>query len=278
MRRQILRVVVVDRRHRGRLIGGVAEDERDRLAVLHVGDGVAGGVHLVLRDDRAGGVLLGRAVLHHRFLGDLEVDRGAVDELEALRPFGVLHAVGDRHHREHQERGDLDDVDQHVDAGRSRHAAEGDVGDAQREGHAEQDHEGQAVVAAAERVREKLVEQVAAEQRGHADHAARIDPVVEVARPAGDELGDARELVRVGLAEKGLLREEVRRAGAGIELGKLGVADRGREAEQERGDDAEPHRRACHGRAVERLHLVREPQERAGRDERHCVDREPGEA
>ena len=64
----------------------------------------------------------------------------------------------------------------HVHAGGAGHAAEGDVGDAEREHDAEEVHEQRAVVAAAERVREELVQQIAAQKRGHADHAARDRP------------------------------------------------------------------------------------------------------
>ncbi len=193
-----------------------------------------------------------------------------------LRPVGVLDAVGDRDDREDEERRDLDDVDRDVDAGRPRDPAEGDVGDAEREDDAEEVHEEGAVEAAAERVREELVQEVAAQQRGHADHAARVNPVVEVARPAGDELRHACELVRLGLRQEGLLGEEVRRAGSRVELGELGVAHRRGQAEQQGGEDAEPHGAAGHRGAVERLDLKGEPKERAGRDQGHCVDGQTG--
>jgi len=99
-----------------------------------------------------------------------------------------------------------------------------------------------------------------------------------VARPAGDELGDAGELVGVGLGKEGLLGVEIRGARPGVELGQLGVADGRGDAEQQGEEDAEPHGAAGHGRAVERLDLVGEPEEGSRRDERHRVDGQTGEA
>ena len=271
-------MVGVGRLHHRALIRGVGEQERHRLAVLHLGHRVAVGVHLVLQDRLAAGVELGFAVLHHRLLRDHVVDRRAVDQLQPARAFGVVHAVGDRDDREHQQRGDLHDVDDHVDRRRAGDTAKCNVGHAEREHDAEQDHEQRAVERAAERVGEELVEQVAADDRGHAHHAPGVDPVIEVTGPPGDELGDARKPERVGLVEERLLGEEIRRAGAGIELRQLGVAHRRRQAQQQGGDDPEPHRRSGHRRAVERLDLVGQPEEGAGRDQRHGVDREPGQA
>ena len=154
----------------------------------------------------------------------------------------------------------------------------GDVGHAEREHDAEQPHEQRAVVGAAEGVRPELVQQEAAQDRRHADHDAGIDPVVEVAGPAGEELGDAGELVGLGLGEERLLRVEIRGAGAGIELGQFRVADGRGEAQQQREEDAEPHGAAGHRRAVERLHLEGQPEEGAGRDQRHGVHRQAGQA
>ena len=278
VRRQLLGVVGVDRLHRGGVIVRVAQRERHRLPVFHLGNRIAVGVHLVLGDGRASRVELGLAVFEHRLLRDHVVDRCAVDQVVGLRPFGVTRAVRDRHHREHQERGDLDDVDDHVDARRSGHTAESDVRDAQREHDAEEEHEERAIEVAREGVRPELVEQVPAQDCGNSDHAARIDPVVEMARPPGHELGDAGELEGLGLRQERLLGEEVRRAGSRVELGELGVADRSRKAEQQCRHDPEPHRRARHRRAVEGLDLVGQPQERARRDERHRVDRQSREA
>ena len=190
----------------------------------------------------------------------------------------MARAVADGHDGEDDQRADLDDVDRHIDAGRAVHAAEGDVPHAEREHDAEQPHEQRAVVSAAEGVRPELARQIAAQNRRHAHHTSGIDPVIKVARPAGEELGDARELVGLGLGEKRLLGVQVRGAGARKELRQLGVADGRREAQQERPENAKPHGTARHGRAVERLHLERQPQECSRRDQRHRVHREAGEA
>ena len=115
--------------------------------------------------------------------------------------------------------------------------------------------------------------QIPAENRRHAHHAAGIDPVVQVAGPAGEELGDARELVGLGLGEEGLLRVQVGRAGARKELRQFGIADGRGEAQQQRRQDAEPHGAAGHRRAVERLHLEGQPEKGARRNQRHGVDR-----
>ena len=59
--------------------------------------------------------------------------------------------------------------------------------------------------------------------------------------PADDELGEARILPGFVVIEKRLLREVIRTASAGIQLGHLRVTDRGRQTQQKREDDADPH-------------------------------------
>ena len=127
----------------------------------------------------------------------------------------MLGPIADGDHREYQQRRDLDDIDHHVDGRGPRHAAEGDVGHAEGEDDAEERHEKRAVIGAAEGVREKLVQQKAAQNGRHTDHDPGIDPVVQVARPAGEELGDPGELVGMGLREERLLRIQVGEPGPG---------------------------------------------------------------
>ena len=122
---------------------------------------------------------------------------------------------------------------------------------------------------------------VADEDAGDGHHHAGIDPVVEVRAPADDELGDAGVLEGLVLGEHGLLSVVVAGAGAGIELGDLGVGDGGGQAEQQRGEDADPHGgggRWLAGDARSCLDVEGEPEEGAGGDERHCVAGQPGEA
>ena len=255
---------------------------RDRVTILvdgidHLEGRLAGGIDRGLAVSVEHGHGLAGVILHH-LLGHDVVDGDTVGEVVAGRALRVLHAVRNGDEGEYQERGDLDDVDRHVDRGGAGHAAEGDVGDAQREHDAEPVHEQRAVVGAAESVREELGEQVTAQQRGDADHASGIDPVVEMTGPARDELGDARELESLGLRGKGLFGIEVGGAGAGIDLGEFGVADGGGEAQDQGQHYAEPHCTACHRGAVQRLYLEGKPEEGAGCDQRHGIDGQTGQA
>ena len=119
--------------------------------------------------------------------------------------------------------------------------------------------------------------EVADQNRRDADHHARIHPVIEVTGPADDILGDAGEAIRVGLREEGLLGKDVGRAGAGIELRKLGVGDRRGKAQEQGDDDPEPDGAAGHRRSVLRLLDKGQPQERPRRDQRHRIHGQSGE-
>ena len=137
----------------------------------------------------------------------------------------MIGAIGDGHDRENHQRGNLDDIDPHVDRRAAIHAAVGDVTHEQREYDAEQPHEQRAVVSAAESVRPKLAGQIAAENRRNPDHQAGINPVIQMAGPAGEKFGDARKFIRMGLGQERLLGVKVGRTRAGIEFGELGIAD-----------------------------------------------------
>ncbi len=118
--------------------------------------------------------------------------------------------------------------------------------------------------------------QVADQHAHHADHHARIDPVIEVRAPADDELGKARVAPGGLVVEKRLLREIIGTAGAGIELGHFRVADGGGQAEQQGEDDAGPH--GGSGGAGRALGDECQPKKGAGRDQRHGVHRQAGQA
>ncbi len=212
-------------------VGGVLVVDREGSCLFH-GRGLAVGIggqrvavlvravlHLV--GGRAVGVLgrLSVCVKHrqwvalvvvHRHLCDLVVDRNPVREVIGLRTLRVRAAVGQRDHREDHERGDLDNVDRDVDRRAPVHTAVRDVGHAESEHDAEEVHLKRAVVDAAEGVGKEIPREISHEHRRDAHHASRVDPVVQVTRPPREELGQARELERLGLREERLLGIEIR--------------------------------------------------------------------
>ncbi len=184
----------------------------------------------------------------------------------------MVRAVAESHHGEDQQRGDLDHVDRDVHGRRSVHAAVSDPGDAEREDDRDQHHEDRAGIRRAHEVRPERAGQIAEEDAHDAHHHARIDPVVKVRAPADDELRKPRILPRLLVVEERLFREIIRTAGARIELRHLRVTDGRSQTQQKRDDDSDPHRR----RRVARGALDRkgEPEEGAGRDERHRIHRQ----
>ena len=146
----------------------------------------------------------------------------------------MTHAVTDGHAREHYQRRDLDDVDGHVNRRGAIYTAESDVPHPHRKNDAEQPHEQRAIVRAAEGARPELAGEIPGENRRHPHHAAGIDPVVEMAGPAGKELRYPCELIGLGLGKERLLRIEVRGSGPGEQLRQFRVADRRGEAQQQR--------------------------------------------
>ena len=133
-------------------------------------------------------------------------------------------------------------------------------------------------MAAVKRVGKELACQVADKNRRNSHHHARIEPVIEVTGPTDDELRDARELIGIGLGQERLLGEEVGGAGAGIQFREFGVGDGGGKAEQQRGDDAEPDRRARHRGPILGLLGERQPQECPGGNQGHGVHGQAGQA
>ena len=117
----------------------------------------------------------------------------------AERAFAVVQAIVQGHARKDQQGGDLNQIDGDVDGRGSRHAAVGDVRDAERENDAEADHERRAIDGAVKRVGKKLAGQVSDENRGNADHDAGIEPIIKMAGPTDDEFRDSCEPVGAGL-------------------------------------------------------------------------------
>ena len=235
--------------------------------------GVLGDLGRPIRPGVLHGLVL---VVQHVDLVHVVIDRDAVGQMPADGALRMVGPVGDGHDREDHQGGDLNDIDAHVDGRAAVDAAIGDVADDQRKADAEEPHEQRAVIGAAEGVRPELVGQIPRQDGRHADHQARIHPVVQMTGPAGEKLGDARKFKPVGLGQERLLGVEVGGARAGIELGEFGIADGRGEAQQQRGQQPDPHGAAGHGRAVEGLLLERQPQEGARRDQGHGVDGQPG--
>ena len=214
-------------------------------------------------------------VVFHDLLRDLIIDRNPVGQVVAARILRVVHPIRDGNNAEDQQCGNLDHIDGRIHPRGAVHAAKRDVGNAKGEHDAKQEHEQRTVVASRERVREKLVQQIAAENRRHAHHATGINPVIQVRRPASHKLCQPGKFVGLGFRQEGLLRIQVRRSGARKQLGQFGVTDRRGEAQQQRPENAKPHGTTRHGRAVQRLHLEGQPEKRARRNQRHGVRRQP---
>ncbi len=246
-----------------------------------VGHGVARCVQLGL-GHHAGRVAddgVGRfPVDHGRGSGELVGVGLARDRVELVgdRPRRMIHAVAESEYREDHQCGDLDDVDCDVHRRRSVYAAVGDVSHGKGKHHGDQHHEGHAGVRRAHEIRPDSAHQVAAQDSHDADHDAGVDPVVQVRGPADDELGEAGILPGLVVIEERLLGEVIRAASAGVELRHLGVADGGRQTEQKGEHDAHPHGRG--GDASGGLDVERQPQEGAGRDQRHSVHRQASQA
>src|SRR5208283_1839610 len=131
-------------------------------------------------------------------LGNMVINRDTVGEMVTYTSLVVLHTIADGYHCKYNKRGDLDNIDHHVDRRCARHAAICNVRNAECKEDAEKVHEYGAVVCAAEGVRPELVAQEPAEDCRNTYHDTRIYPIIQVARPSSNELGDAGELVCVG--------------------------------------------------------------------------------
>ena len=155
----------------------------------------------------------------------------------------MIHAIAQGHHREDQQRADLNHVDGDVHRRRAGHAANADIGDPEREHDRDQHHEHRSGIGCAHKARPYGSDQVADQDAHHRDHDAGINPVVQMRAPADDELRKPRVAPDFLVVEERLLREIIGAAGARIELRQLGIADCGCQAKQEGQEDAGPHGR-----------------------------------
>ena len=197
-------------------------------------------------------------------------------ELEGDRTGGMIDAIAERHDGEDQQRADLNAVDGKVDRGGAVDSAMGDVRDGKGIEDGARHHEEDARVGGAHKAGIEGADDEAGEDAHDPNHDARIDPVVEMGGPSDNELGDAGVLPCLVVVEEGLLGKVVGAARAGVELGHLGVTDRGGQAEQQRGNDAGPHGRA--GGAGCGLDGKGKPKECARSNQRHRVAGESGKA
>src|SRR5205085_2995356 len=120
------------------------------------------------------------------------------------------------HHREHNQRGNLNDIDRNVDRGRTVYTAIGDISHAKRRDDGAQSHEDRARIARAHESRLECSGNVAAENTDYGHHHARIDPVVQVGTPTDNKLGKPGITPRLIVVEKRLFREIIRAAGTRI--------------------------------------------------------------
>ncbi len=178
-------------------------------------------------------------------------------ELEGHASRRMVHAVADGHHREHQQRADLNDVDGDVHRRRASDAAMRDVGNAERKDHRDHHHEQRAGVRGAHGVGPQRSDHVTAENSRHRHHHPGIDPVVQVRGPADDELREPRIPPVLVMIQKRLFGEVVGTAGSGIELGQFRITNRRGQTKQRGEQNADPHRRRR--RAFPRLAEKREP-------------------
>ena len=162
--------------------------------------------------------------------------------------------------------------------GRTAHPSVGDVAAEEGEGDGDEGKDGVAEGLVGDR-RVDVADQDAAE----GDHDPRVDPVVQVADPADRELHEAGELsmLRLLLVQQGRLGEVVARSCPRVRVdpGKLAVAVGRQERENQREQQPGPH--LARGRlsscALRGLNLKRGPEECPRRDQRHGVDRYPGQ-
>src|SRR5208283_5594032 len=94
---------------------------------------------------------------------------------------------------------DLDDIDYHIDRSGACNSPVGYICNTKSEHNAEDPHKQRAIIGAAEGVGPKLIQQPSAKDCCDSDHDTRVYPVIKVARPSGDELGESGELVCVRL-------------------------------------------------------------------------------
>ncbi len=197
-------------------------------------------------------------------------------ELPAWRAGRMRRAVAESHHGKHQQRRDLNHVNRDAHRRRAGNAAMCNVCDGEGEHDRNEHHEHRSRIGCAHEVRPKCTDYIAADDARHADHHTGVYPVIKMRAPADNELRKTRILPRGFVIEKRLFSEIVGTAGAGIQFRHLRVTDGGRQTEQQRENDADPHgRRGC---TFSGLRCERQPEERTGRNQRHGVHREARQA
>ncbi len=161
--------------------------------------------------------------------------------LEAGRAGRMVGAIAKGQHAENDQRGNLDNIDGHVDRRGCAGALLCDPGHEEREDDRDQPMKTGPGLRAADEVGIEEANHIADEDAGGRHHHAGIDPVVKVRAPADNEFGYAGILEGLVLGEQRLLRVVVAGAGAGIEFGDFSVGHRGGQAEQQGAENAQPH-------------------------------------
>ena len=155
----------------------------------------------------------------------------------------VIDAVADGHHREYDQRADLNHVDGDAYCGRPRNTAMRNVSNPEGKHGCDHHHEQRAWIGGAHGVWPQGAHDVTAEDSRHGHHHTRIDPVVQVRRPADDKLGKPGVAPVLVMIQKRLFGEIIGTAGAGVELRKLCVAYRRCQTKRCGEKNADPHRR-----------------------------------
>ena len=202
-------------------------------------------------------------------LGDRRSIRVQRDSYGSLR---MVQAITHSDNRKHDQSRNLDDVNRCVHRRCAGDAAETNIGDPTSKKWTKDDHEQWTGDGCVEGVRPDLPHHIADDESRNTNHQSWINPVIKVARPTHHELGYSRESVCVGLTQKRLFREEVRRTRPWIEFGKFRVCDGRGQTKQQGGENTEPHPLRGHRRTVRGLNEKCEPQKCARRDQRHCVN------
>ncbi len=191
----------------------------------------------------------------------------------------ILNTEQDCQHTKDDERGQLNHVNDDACRRRTVDAAHRDETDERREYPRDGDLDPHRDCQA------ELSQDVRDQDCHERDHHAGVDPVKQVRRPTGDELGDARpaSVRRLFAVQECFFGKVVRTATACVRIAvrEFGERERGQKRDDQRGDDARPHvhRRARSARIhVRGLELERHPQECARRDQRHRIHRDPGQA
>src|SRR5262245_23009652 len=142
----------------------------------------------------------------------------------------MVEAVSDSDNREDNERRNLNDIDRSIYGRCSAHTPVADIRNTESKDRAKDDHEQWARYCCVKGIRPDRSDHVTDNQSCHAHHQSGINPIIEVTRPAYDELRNSCELVCACFAQKGLFRKIIRGTRSWIELRELRVCNRGSQA------------------------------------------------